>query len=269
MLRSFGHKPHIIYKSLTRSTPPILTTFNRHSISTASNPFHGVWPIIATPFNEDETINYKSFEKIINFYSNELGVNGCTIIGILGESNRLIDKERKDLISVATSISSKPICVGTSHSGTYATIKLSEQAINCGAQSVMITPSREPVPDQLTIINYYKQIYNSLGDNVPIVFQDHPASTLVHMTMDSIKTIVNNCPSIKCVKLESLPSPPKMRNLSAWINENNCDVTMLSGLGALYGLFDLECGTNGFMTGFAFPEILYKLYDEQIIGKKK
>ena len=34
---------------------------------------------------------------------------------------------------------------------------------------------------------------------------------------------------------------------------------ILHGLGALYGLFDLERGGNGFMTGFAFPEILIKM----------
>jgi 4-hydroxy-tetrahydrodipicolinate synthase len=33
-------------------------------------------------------------------------------------------------------------------------------------------------------------------------------------------------------------------------------VPILSGLGALYGLFDLESGCSGFMTGFAFPEVL-------------
>lgn len=239
------------------------------SSNTNNNLFHGVWPIIATPFNDDESINYKSFEKIINFYSNEIGVNGCTIIGVLGESNRLIDSERTELIKIATSISSKPICVGTSHSGTYATIKLSEDAMNNNAHSVMITPSREPVPDQKNnIINYYKKIYESLGNDVPIVLQDHPASTLVHIALDSIKQIIKTeCPSIQCIKLESLPSPPKIRQLVPFINENNLNCTILTGLGALYGLFDLECSSNGFMTGFAFPEILYSIYYQQIINK--
>ena len=30
----------------------------------------------------------------------------------------------------------------------------------------------------------------------------------------------------------------------------------MTGLGALYGGFDMDQGTDGFMTGFAFPEIL-------------
>ena len=31
------------------------------------------------------------------------------------------------------------------------------------------------------------------------------------------------------------------------------DVSLLVGLGALYGAFDADAGMDGFMTGFAFP----------------
>jgi 4-hydroxy-tetrahydrodipicolinate synthase len=33
-------------------------------------------------------------------------------------------------------------------------------------------------------------------------------------------------------------------------------VPILTGLGALYAQFDLEAGSDGFNTGFAFPEVL-------------
>jgi len=36
---------------------------------------------------------------------------------------------------------------------------------------------------------------------------------------------------------------------------------VMTGLGALYGAFDLEAGSNGFNTGFAFPEVLIALTD--------
>lgn len=32
--------------------------------------------------------------------------------------------------------------------------------------------------------------------------------------------------------------------------------TILTGLGALYGGYELAAGADGFMTGFAFPEVL-------------
>lgn len=37
-------------------------------------------------------------------------------------------------------------------------------------------------------------------------------------------------------------------------------VPVLTGLGALYGFYDLAAGADGFNTGFAFPEILLAIH---------
>ena len=59
--------------------------------------FTGVWPIMATPFNEDESVDLESFGKSVAFMK-DAGCNGATIVGVLGESNRLMDAEREALI---------------------------------------------------------------------------------------------------------------------------------------------------------------------------
>ena len=53
-----------------------------------------------------------------------------------------------------------------------------------------------------------------------------------------------------------MPTPPKVRALREGLSR---PVTILSGLGALYAPFDLEAGSDGFNTGFAFPEVLMAL----------
>ena len=239
---------------------------NRHIrcfSDTISNEFVGVWPIIATPFkSNDETINYNDFENIISFFTNKVNVNGVTITGVLGESNRLIESERDELIKIACNISSKPVCVGTSNTGTLSTIKLSENAIKYGAHSVMITPNKEPIVNQDKIIEYYTKINQALPE-LKIVLQDHPASTQVNMTTNTLETIVKECNNqIKCIKLESLPSPPKIGRLVKYIDKNNFDCKILTGLGGLYAIFDIESGSHGYMTGFAFPEILMNIVNE-------
>lgn len=240
------------------------------------NPFTGVWPIVATPFKSgaDESVDYSSFEKIIDFFGNQLSsvCNGLTIIGVLGESNRLTDSERECLIKIAsTTCKTTPICVGTSHSSTYGTIKLTEQAMKYGINYAMITPSKEAVPSDDKVYQYYTNICNYFvkngyssdnGGKLGVVLQDHPASTQVHMAYNlMLNIILDNIDVIKCVKLESLPSPPKIRKLRKDLNQDinpvARDITILGGLGALYGGFDLEAGSDGFMTGFAFPEILW------------
>ena len=46
-------------------------------------------------------------------------------------------------------------------------------------------------------------------------------------------------------------------------------VPILTGLGALYGQFDLEAGSSGFNTGFAFPEVLMLMVKAMKAGDVK
>jgi 4-hydroxy-tetrahydrodipicolinate synthase len=43
-------------------------------------------------------------------------------------------------------------------------------------------------------------------------------------------------------------------------------VPVVTGLGALYSLFDLEAGSAGLQTGFAFPEILQAMMSRRQVG---
>ena len=56
---------------------------------------------MATPFDDDESVDLDSFQKSIDFMR-QANVDGVTIIGVLGESNRLLDGEREDLIRAGT-----------------------------------------------------------------------------------------------------------------------------------------------------------------------
>ena len=214
--------------------------------------FSGVIPILATPFNEDESLDLGTWQRMIEFMV-ELGVDGITILGVLGESNRLSDQEREALIksAVATVKRRIPLIVGTSHSGSAAAAYLSRMAENLGADAVMVAPAKEQVPNDERIVEYYRRI--GTGTRLPIVLQDHPASTEVHMSVPLILRIIKEVESVVCIKAEAVPTPPKIRALREGLSR---PVVILSGLGALYAPFDLEAGSNGFNTGFAFPEVL-------------
>ena len=71
-----------------------------------------------------------------------------------------------------------PICVGTSHPGTAATAALSQMAQDLGAAAVMITPSKEPGQNEGMLLAYYAKVADKCP-GLPIVLQDHPASTQV------------------------------------------------------------------------------------------
>jgi 4-hydroxy-tetrahydrodipicolinate synthase len=219
--------------------------------------FTGVWPILVTPFDDRENVDLESMDHVVRFMT-QLGMDGVTILGVLGESNRLVDQEREQIITTAVNAAgSMPVCVGTSHTGTAAARYLSQMAEQLGAAAVMVTPGYEATPNEQRVFEYFNAIAD--GISIPIVAQDHPASSQVHMSVGLILRLVNEIPRIACVKEEAPPTPQK---ISAVLNGMTVrKVTLLQGLGALYGLFDLERGAHGFMTGFAFPEALKAMVD--------
>jgi 4-hydroxy-tetrahydrodipicolinate synthase len=121
-----------------------------------------------------------------------------------------------------------------------------------GAKAVMVTPHAEAVPNDDRVFDYYKAIADGIG--IPIVAQDHPASTQVHMGVPLLLRLVREIPRVASIKQEAVPTAPKIRALAAGMKERR--IPILTGLGALYGVFDLEAGSSGFNTGFAFPEAL-------------
>lgn len=215
--------------------------------------FEGIIPILATPFRDDESLDLKSWQRLLEFMI-ALGVDGVTILGVLGESNRLLDHEREALIRSAVKVVNKrvPVVVGTSHSGTQAANYLSRMAQDLGADAVMVTPGREAVPSDDRIVETYQRIAAGLG--IPIVLQDHPASSEVHLSLALMLRLVREVPAIRCIKEEAVPAAAKILQLREGMG--NSRLPILTGLGALYAPFDLQAGSDGFNTGFAFPEVL-------------
>jgi len=226
--------------------------------------FIGVFPILATPFDNRGNLDIESFERLVRFMA-DLGVEGVTILGVLGESNRLLDTEREQLIASAIKAAAGKtrLIVGASHAGTQATIGLSRMAQELGADAVMVAPSQEPVPNEGRVFDYFQRVAEAIS--IPIVAQDHPASTQVHMSVPLLLRLVDEVPRIACIKQEALPTPSKIAALIQ--SMNNRRVPILSGLGALYGYFDLESGSSGFNTGFAFPEVLMKMASAARAGR--
>jgi 4-hydroxy-tetrahydrodipicolinate synthase len=225
--------------------------------------FKGVIPILPTPFHDDETLDLESWERLLHFMI-AVGVDGVTILGVLGESNRLSDHEREQLIGRAVQIvaGQMPIVVGTSYTGTHAAVYLARMAQDLGADAVMVTPAKEPLPNDDRIVELYQAVAKDL--HIPIVLQDHPASTDVHLSVPLMVRIVRTVDAVQCVKEEAVPTAPKIRLLREALG--NQRVPILTGLGALYAPFDLEAGSDGFNTGFAFPEVLQGMVAAARIG---
>ncbi len=219
--------------------------------------FTGVIPILATPFHDDESFDAESMTRLVGLMR-RIGVDGVTVLGVLGEANRLGDNERERVIRTAVDAAiDLPVVAGASASGNRAACDLARMAESAGASAIMITPHAEAMPSDERVFGYFASITEATS--LPVVLQDHPASSGVHMPLELMLRIVNELPAISCIKEEAVPTPPKIRALTTGMKKRR--IPILTGLGALYGLFDLQAGSHGFNTGFAFPEVLMAMVD--------
>ena len=86
-------------------------------------------------------------------------------------------------------------------------------AEDLGADAVMVAPGKEPVPSDDRIVETYQRIGDGIG--IPIVLQDHPASTEVHLSVPLMLRLVREVAAIQCIKEEAVPTAPKIRQLRA------------------------------------------------------
>jgi len=212
-----------------------------------------VWNIVPTPFLEDGSLDEASLPVLTRFVAG-CGVNGMTILGVLGEASKLSDDERRRVIAgVLAAADDLPVCVGVSHAGTDRAIAFAREAAEAGAHSVMLAPPALVRPNDAAVLNHYLAVAGAV--DLPIVVQDHPASSGVYMSVELLAMIAERAPSCRVVKLEEEPSPPKLGRLLAL----RPDVRILGGLGAIMLMEELRRGAVGTMTGFGFPELLVEI----------
>jgi 4-hydroxy-tetrahydrodipicolinate synthase len=216
----------------------------------------GVFPISPTPFLPDGAIDWASAEKLFAFY-NDIGSDGVTVLGIMGEAPKLEPAEALRLLKLAVKhLAGKPVIVGVSAPGFAAMRSLAREAMEAGAAGVMIAPPNTLRTDD-QIAGYYAQAIDAIGTDIPVVVQDYPLITNVIMTPGVIRRIVSENASVVMLKAEDWPGLEKISILRKAQAEGALrPISILVANGGLFLDFEMERGADGSNTGYAFPEML-------------
>lgn len=227
----------------------------------------GVFAIAATPFLPSGQVDYDSVDRLTDFYQ-EAEVDGITILGIMGEAQKLDPEEAREIVYRVTKRSKVPVIVGVSAPGLAAMESLSRSAMDAGAAGVMIAPhSNLKTDDQ--IVSYFGQCVEAIGEDTPFVIQDYPLVLNVVMAPSVIRTIVQNHPSCVMLKHEDWPGLEKISALRRFQAAGTMrEISILCGNGGLFLDFETERGADGAMTGYAFPEMLVDVVRHQRAGER-
>ena len=199
---------------------------------------------------------------MIDFYL-RAGVHGLTLLGLMGEAQKLSESESAELVRTALRCigGRVPVIVGVSNPGTSNLVALSRTAMEAGACGVMIAPLTG-LKTEAQIASYFADVIAALGPDVPVCYQDYPQSSQADISAGGFVKLVDAHPSIVMFKHEDCPG---LKKLSAV--RKSCDgaahrrVAIFVGNGGLYVPQELHRGADGMMTGFAFPEVLVEVFN--------
>ena len=217
----------------------------------------GVYVISITPFAEDGSIDFKSVDSLVEFFL-EKGVTGITILGMMGEANKLSANESREFVKhVLKRVNGRvPVIAGVTDAGIANLVNLSRFSMDEGCAGVMVAPATGLNTDQ-KLYDYYAQVIEHLGSNIPLCYQDYPQSTGVSLSVECFNRMISDFPQLVMLKHEDCPGLEKLTQVRDSAEKQGLRrVSVLTGNGGLYLPQELHRGADGAMTGFAYPEML-------------
>ena len=227
----------------------------------------GVFVISATPFDDDGRLDLASAQTLVDFYL-ECGVYGITILGVMGEAQKLSAEESRQFSQcVIERVAGRVlVIVGVTAPGLTVMKELTDQVMEQGAAAVMIAPQPGLQGDE-AVHEYFSRAMDTLGPDVPVCVQDFPPANGVFIAPIVVSRLIDERPQFVMFKHEDCPGLAKLTRVRGDSNgKERRRVSILTGNGGLYFPLELQRGADGAMTGFAYPDMLVQVYERFVAG---
>ena len=226
----------------------------------ASELMRGLFPILATPFDDQDRIDEESLRREIDFNidagAHGMGVAFATEITKLTEAERL----RLTEVIVDQTAGRVPVVVNTSGGSTVATVLYSRQTEDLGVDAVMCVPPPGNVPASEKIA-YFKALSDAVS--VPIFVQEAGATAAGGPL---IRQIAEECEQVRYAKVESAPPPQKVYEV---IQHGAELMTVFGGASGNYLIEELRRGSQGTMPHASLPHSFVRVWDQWQAGEEE
>ncbi|MEW9836926.1 dihydrodipicolinate synthase family protein [Mesorhizobium sp. ZMM04-4] len=213
-----------------------------------------------TPFTDTGALDLEGTDALVDFFLDK-GVDGITILGVLGEASKLTpDESNAFMLKVLKRVGGRrSVVVGASNPGTDNLTRFAKAAMDAGAAGLMVAPIQGLKHDD-QVYGYWAEVFARLGPGVPVCYQDYPQTTGVHTSVAVLNRLIDDFPNLVMLKHEESPGLSKITALrAAAADGSRRRVSILVGNGGLHLPQELRRGADGAMTGFAYPEMLVEV----------
>ncbi len=147
----------------------------------------GSIPPVVTPF-KGGAVDYDAYAGLIEFQVTE-GSHGVMVNGTTAEPSTLTMEERNKLVDVAINTvgGRVPVVAATGSQSLAETELLTQHAVKCGADALLIVTPYYIKPPQRGLVEYYLSLASR--HDTPWMIYHIPGRTAVNVTLDTLKEI--------------------------------------------------------------------------------
>lgn len=222
----------------------------------------GAFPILATPFKDDGSVDFDSLRELIRFEI-KAGVDGLGLFGMASEAYTLLESEKDQITEVIRDeVKGRiPLIYGSGHTSAEGAVQLSLKAQRNGADALMVMAPSMAKPDGKRLYEYYAKIANAV--NIPIMIQDAPNASGISIPAALIARLAREFENIQYVKVEAPPTVVKMTEI---LEATQGDISIFGGMNGMYMYEEFGRGAVGTMPACEFPDMTVAVYNEYMAG---
>ena len=161
--------------------------------------FTGSGVAIVTPFNDDESINYDKLDELLDFHCNHR-TDSIIICGTTGESSTLSEEEHMDCIrfTIERVKGRVPVIAGTGSNSTYTTVQMSREAVEDGADGLLLVTPYYNKCTQAGLVAHYTQVAKEA--KAPIILNSVASRTGVNIAPETAAELYKTVDNIVGIK---------------------------------------------------------------------
>jgi 2-keto-3-deoxy-L-arabinonate dehydratase len=219
------------------------------------NHLGGVFPILATTFCEDGSLDLESQECLARHLMDQ-GAHGLGLFGNASEGYCLSEEERTTILKLVrkTVGDAVPLIASSGQAGTQLAVEASRRAEGLGADALMVLPPSYMKTDADGIRYYFDAISKAVS--IPIMVQDAPLMTQVVMPAALLSRMGREIEHVVYAKVEAPPTAPKV---SAVVKDGG--ITAFGGLNGNFFIEEYQRGARGIMPGSDMIDSFREIWD--------
>ncbi|MDJ0698812.1 MAG: 4-hydroxy-tetrahydrodipicolinate synthase [Woeseiaceae bacterium] len=219
---------------------------------------------LATPFDDDNRVDYASLKGLIEFHV-EAGSNGLVIAGTTGESATLSRDEHIELIerSVELAAGRLPVIAGTGSNSTSQTTDLSRAVDHLEIAGYLVVVPYYNKPMQAGMVAHFEAVADAVTK--PVMLYNVPGRTAADMLPETVAKLAEH-DNIFAIK-EATGSMDRLREIRELVGD---DFLLFSGDDFTLLPF-IELGGHGVVTvsGNVAPDQVAQLCELALNGKSE